>query len=77
MPPELERIKNELLSLPMSSRAQLARLLLDSLEKAENDDELERSWACEADERVRQIDANEVDLLDGEDVLREMRAICR
>ncbi|HRI71471.1 MAG TPA: addiction module protein [Polyangium sp.] len=77
MPPELQRIKDELLSLPMSSRALLARLLLDSLETPERDDELERRWAGEADERVRQIEANEVVLLDGDDVLREIRTICR
>jgi hypothetical protein len=40
-------------------------------------DEIESSWTCEAEERVRQIDVGEVELLDGEDVMREMRSICR
>ncbi len=76
MPPDLQRITDEILSMPMSSRALLARILLDSLGSSESES-IERSWACEADERVRQIDTEEVDLLDGEDVMREMRAICR
>lgn len=82
MPPELQRITDEILALPTSSRALLARLLLDSLEPgsigqtAEIAD-LERSWAEEANRRVRQIDEGEIQLLDGDDVMREMRALCR
>lgn len=77
MPPELQRITDEILSLPTSSRAMLARILLDSLGSVDSNEEIERSWAREAGERVRQIDAGEVELLDGEDVMREMRSICR
>lgn len=39
--------------------------------------EIEAYWGREMDERVRQIDAGEVELLDGEVVMREMRAIGR
>lgn len=77
MPPELQRITDDLMALPMPSRAFLARILLDSLESIENQQDFERSWAREADERVRQVEENSVELLDGDDVLREMRAICR
>ncbi len=76
MPPDLQRITDEVLSMPAASRAQLARRLLESLNSSESD-EIEQSWAREADERLRQIDEGEVDMLDGEDVLREMRALCR
>jgi hypothetical protein len=76
MPPDLQRITDEILSMPVSSRAVLVRILLDSLGSSETE-MIERSWVREADERVRQIDAGEVELLDGEEVMREMRAICR
>ena len=76
MAPDLQRITDEILSMPVSSRALLARILLDSLGSDESA-AIERGWVLEADERVRQIDAGEVELLDGDDVMREMRAICR
>ena len=76
MPPDLQRITDEVLSMPAASRAQLARRLLESLNSSENE-AIEQNWAREADERLRQIDAGEVEMLDGEDVLREMRALCR
>jgi len=72
MAPELQRLKDEILSLPATDRAQLVRSLLDSLSPSESE-AIEESWAKEADERCRQIDAGEVELIDGADVLRELR----
>lgn len=77
MPPELQLLKEEVLSLPTSSRAWLANILLESLGSSEHGEEIERSWAREAEQRVRQIDTGVVELLDGEEVMREMRSICR
>lgn len=79
MPPELQRLTDEILALPTSSRALLARMLLDSLEPSHPEQlaNIERSWTEEANRRVRQIDQGEIELLDGEDVMREMRALCR
>jgi len=76
MPPELQRITEEALSLPEASRAQLVRCLLESLDQAE-DGAIEQSWIEEANERCRQIDAGEVELLDGAEVMRELRARLR
>lgn len=76
MPPELQRITKEALSLPEASRAQLVHCLLESLEQPENG-AIEQSWIEEADERCRQIDAGEVELLDGVEVLHELRASFR
>lgn len=77
MPPELQRITDEVLSLPTASRALLARMLLDSLGPTDSTQDVELAWAHEANERTRQIDTGEVELLDGDDVMREMRALCR
>ncbi|MBK9259357.1 MAG: addiction module protein [Polyangiaceae bacterium] len=76
MPPDLQRLTDEILSMPAASRALLARIILDSLGTSETE-EIERSWAREAGERTRQIDAGEVELLDGDDVMRELRAMCQ
>ena len=76
MPPELQRISDEALSLPATSRAQHVRCLLESLDQPESE-AIEQSWVEEADERCRQIDAGEVELLDGTEVLRELRTSLR
>jgi hypothetical protein len=76
MPPELQRLTDEILSLPATSRAQLVRCLLDSLSQPEIE-AIEQSWMKEADERCRQLDAGEAELLDGAEVLRELRTRSR
>lgn len=77
MAPELQRITTELLALPTTSRALLARMLLDSLGSTDVTQDVEQSWILEAYERARQVDAGAVELVDEDDVFREMRAICR
>jgi len=73
MAPELERITAEMLSLPASSRAALAKRLLESLDEADVA-EIEASWLSEAERRCREIDEGKVELLSGAAVLRELRA---
>ncbi|MRG96079.1 addiction module protein [Polyangium spumosum] len=76
MPPELQRLADEILSLPAPARAELVRCILVSLSRSESET-IKQTWAKIAEERCRQIDAGEVELLDGEDVLRELRAHVR
>ncbi|MDI3282003.1 addiction module protein [Polyangium sp. 15x6] len=76
MPPELQRLADEILSLPVPSRTALVRCILESLSQSESE-ALEQMWAKVAEERCRQIDAGEVELLDGAEVLRELRAHVR
>ena len=71
---ELDRITNEALSLPSSSRAVLAEKLLESLDEA---DEIAALWADEAERRCREIDAGQVHLYPGDDVLAEARSRAR
>ncbi|MDC0744307.1 addiction module protein [Polyangium mundeleinium] len=73
MPPELQRLADEILSLPVPSRTVLFQCILESLSRSESE-AIERTWAKIAEERCRQIDAGEVELLDGDEVLRELRA---
>lgn len=72
MPPELERLTEEALSLPAPSRAELAQRLLESLEDPAV--EIDRSWAIEAERRCRELDEGTVQRLPGEEVIREIRA---
>ncbi len=56
-------------------RAKLTSLLIRSLESAEDVDEkrIEGLWLEEAEERVRQIGAGEVELLSADEVLTQLR----
>lgn len=73
MPPELERITQEVLALPATSRALLAQKLMESLEDGEHD-EVARAWAEVAEHRCREIDEGAVELLPGDDVMSELFA---
>ena len=72
MAPELQLITDTALALPSSMRAALVRCLLKSLDQPEISS-IEKRWIEEANERCRQIDAGEVALLDGADVLQELQ----
>lgn len=73
MPPELQQITDTALSLPTSMRASLVRSLLESLDTPDVS-AIEKRWIEEADARCRQIEAGEVELLDGNAVLQELEA---
>lgn len=72
MPPELERITQEVLALPATSRALLAQKLMESLEDEEHG-ELGRVGEV-AEQRCREIDEGAVELLPGDDVMNELFA---
>ncbi len=71
-PPDVERAA---LELEPRLRAELAALLIRSLEDDHGIDaeEIERLWAAEIRERIRQIDAGEVELIPAEKVLADLR----
>ena len=58
-------------TLDEKQRADLAGLLLESLD-SERDPDVEQAWAAEIETRIAQIDNSEVDLIPWEDVKREM-----
>lgn len=66
-----EKITQKALTLPDGDRAALVDALLRSFHETRNDvDEL---WAREAERGVQEIEDGSVELLDGEQVLREAR----
>ncbi|MEM8964392.1 MAG: addiction module protein [Acidobacteriota bacterium] len=66
------RLAKRALDLSDEDRAALASVLLRSLSPAAQED-IDRLWDEEAERRVGEIERGEVELLDGEQVLAELR----
>jgi hypothetical protein len=79
MPPAFEAVLDQALKLPDEERGELATRLLRSLEPADDDapgaQEWESMWSAELDHRVREIRDGSVELVDGDEVLAEIREI--
>jgi hypothetical protein len=67
----VRELYEEASTLDEKQRADLAGLLLESLD-SERDPDVEKAWAKEIETRISQIDNNEVDLIPWEDVKKEM-----
>jgi len=70
MSPETAHIISEALRLPPDARALIAEKLLESLE-GEKPFEISQEWREEIERRCREIDAGTVDLVPGDEVLKE------
>jgi putative addiction module component (TIGR02574 family) len=68
-----DKILKEALSLPADERASLVERLLQSL-NLPTEAEVTRLWAEEAERRVAQLEAGEVELIPGEQVFAKIRA---
>src|SRR2546421_10377936 len=68
-----EEILSAALSLSPNERAMLADHLLASLD-GPNQKEIDAAWAEEAERRMREIDEGKVETIDGEVVMKELRA---
>ena len=68
----LEQMALQLLGLPASSRALLAKKLIESLDETEERD-VEKLWVDLAEERLQGILRGERPTQGGEDVFREAR----
>lgn len=66
-----ENVRSAALAMPPEVRAEIVERLLDSLE---GERAIDAAWAAEAERRVNQLDRGEVQLLDGEKVMAELRA---
>jgi len=79
VPPTFKAVVAQALELPDEERGELAALLLRSLEPDDGEDlshaEWEDAWSAELDERLRQIREGTADLVDGDEVLAELRDI--
>lgn len=71
---EIDEIESAALRLPRAERARLAARLIASLDE---DSEIEQAWADELERRVREVDAGEVELIRGEQVMAEIRSLLR
>jgi hypothetical protein len=68
----------EAMALPEAQRAELAALLLRSLEPDDepelSDEEWQQAWSAEIERRLRAVDDGSAKLVDGDEVLRSIRA---
>ncbi|HMB54565.1 MAG TPA: addiction module protein [Thermoanaerobaculia bacterium] len=77
MEPLPKDLETAALRLEPTRRARLALRLIESLDAAAreklDEEEIERLWLREAQERMRQIDAGEVELIPADEVLYRQR----
>lgn len=69
---ELEKLEADLLSLPLSSRATLARALIESLEESP-DENADALWVDEIRQRDEQLRSGRATARPVDEVLREAR----
>lgn len=72
----MQKLQAEALELDENDRAELARVLLLSLE-APPDEEVEQAWAVEAERRYRELASGAVEAIPSEEVLAAARARLR
>jgi putative addiction module component (TIGR02574 family) len=79
MPPAFEAVLDQALQLPDEERGALATQLLRSLDPDDGDEsapqEWEAMWSAELDRRIREVRDGSVELIDGDEVLAELREI--
>ncbi len=68
----IDQITSEAMQLPVSSRAELAEKLVESLDFTE-DDTVRTAWAAEAIRRRDDVRSGRVQTIPGEQVLAEIR----
>lgn len=76
--PAVETLFAQALELPEDERGELAERLLGTLDPGGDEltgDAWEAAWASEIDQRVREIRSGRVALVDGADVMAEIRAL--
>ena len=69
---KFEQVLEEIRAWPLEEQEKLAVSIVSSLE--EPGDDLGDDWKDDVSSRLEQIERGEVELLDGEELLRELRA---
>jgi putative addiction module component (TIGR02574 family) len=72
MSPNAKKILEEAMQLEPTARALIAETLLESLD-FEEDFEVSQAWRDEIQRRCEQIDRGEVELIDSDTVMGELR----
>lgn len=70
---KFEKIRDAALDLPIEERSLLREQLWDSMRTA-REREIEAAWMTEVERRVKSIEDGTAEMLDGEEVMRELRA---
>ena len=73
MPSKIKEIKEEILRLSSRERAQLAEILIKSLDEEENP-EAEKLWIEESERRYREYKQGKVKSIPAETVFKEVRS---
>ena len=68
----IDQLTTEAMHLPVSSRAELAERLVESLDFSE-EDEIKQAWTAEAIRRRDEVRSGEVKTIPGDVVLAEIR----
>ena len=68
-----KKILEDALALPDDERRRIAELLLDSI-STDSTEEIEAAWVAEAVRRADELERGEVEALDGESVLKDLKA---
>ena len=68
----IEEIAHEAMQLTVSSRAELAEKLVESLDFSENED-VQRAWTAEAIGRRDDVRSGRVQTIPGDEVIAEVR----
>jgi putative addiction module component (TIGR02574 family) len=72
MTEEAERVKHEVLQLSETGRAELARVLIESLDETADAD-VEAAWDVELERRLRKIEEGKTKVRPAHEVLAEIR----
>ncbi len=67
----VQELEAEILKLPSHERARLAEVLIESLEE---EDEIARAWADEAERRYEELRSGAVDAVPAEEVFARIRS---
>ncbi len=70
---EAKKVLDEALALPEEDRRRVAKALLESV-PTETPEEIEAAWVAEAVRRAGELERGEVEALDGETVLNDLKA---
>ena len=70
---KLDELASEALDLPVTSRAELAKQLLESLDNL-SETEIEKLWAEEAERRYKAYETGEIKAVPADEVFARIRA---
>lgn len=74
MSPKFAQVRSDALELTEEERARLAEELFESVEEGAEPPELSPEWKAEIARRLKSIEDGTAVLLDGDEVMRELRA---